>query len=159
MQNCLSTLLTTSHSLKFNAMLSERLHTTLHKKMLCNFALILLGQHCTGKNLMQCCLKGSRQHCIRKNSVQCCLNTLGTTLHRTKPYAQDKTLCNVVREAPDNTVSEKVLCNVVLILLGQHCTEQNPIPIQCCLSSSRQVYVRKNPVQCCFNILGITLPR
>ena len=68
-------------------MLSERLRQHCLKKILCNFALILLGKHCTGQNLMQCCPKSSRQHCIRRNSVQCCLNTLWTTLHSWKPYA------------------------------------------------------------------------
>ena len=68
-------------------MLSERLRQHCLKKILCNFALMLLGKHCTGQNLMQYCPKSSRQHCIRKNSMQCCLNTLWTTLHSWKPYA------------------------------------------------------------------------
>ena len=48
-----------------------------------------------------------------------------------------KTLINVVLEAPDNNAQEKTLCNVVLILLGQHfatwgsgqhCTRKNLVP-------------------------------
>ena len=67
--------------------------------------------------------------------MQCCYNTLGTTLHKSKPYemlserlhttlhkkkswamfsyfswdniAQVETLCNVVREGSDNIASEK----------------------------------------------------
>ena len=53
----------------------------------CCVVLILLGQHCTGQNPMQCCPRCSRQHFIRKNFVQSSLNTLETTLHRTKAYA------------------------------------------------------------------------
>ena len=76
---------------------------------------------------MHCYPRGSRQHCIRKNPAQCRLNTPGTTLHRSKPYAMlsemlqaklhkknpvesclntlgTTTLCNVVRDAPDNIV-------------------------------------------------------
>ena len=79
------------------------------------------------------------------------LNTLGTTLHSSKPYpmeserheatlyqkkscvilswycwdniAQLETVCNVASEAPD-FAQEKILCSVSLILLGQHCTGQ-----------------------------------
>ena len=58
-----------------------------YEKILFNVVLILLGQHCTGQNPMQCCPRGSRQHCIRKNLAQFCLNTLRTKLHRRKPYA------------------------------------------------------------------------
>ena len=43
---------------------------------------MLLGQHCTGQNPMQCCPRGSGQQCTGKNPVQCYLNTLGTTSHR-----------------------------------------------------------------------------
>ena len=124
--------------------------------ILCNFALVHLGQHCTGQNSIQCCLlTGFRQHGIRKNPVQSCLNTLGTTLHRPWPYplisekfqstmrkkkscaklsyyswdniAQLKILCNVAQKAPDNFVSEKSLCNAVLIILGQDSAGQNPV--------------------------------
>ena len=49
----------------------------------------------------------------RKNPVKCCL----------KQYFWDnipqvKTLCNVQQEAPENNAQEKILFNVVLILLG-----------------------------------------
>ena len=65
------------------------------------------------------------------------------------------TLCNVVREAPDNIAQEKILRilrNVVLLLLGQHCTRQKPL--QCCLRGSRQHCIRENLVQCFLNTLG-----
>ena len=86
-QCCLKTLWTTMHRLELYLMLSERFQTTLQKKLLCNVFLILLGQDGTGQNSIQCCPRCSRQHFIRKNSVQFCLNTVGTTLHRSKPYA------------------------------------------------------------------------
>ena len=44
------------------------------EKNTANVALILLGQHCTGKILVQYCPGGSRQHCTGKNTAQCCLN-------------------------------------------------------------------------------------
>ena len=124
---------------------------------------------------MQCYLRCSRQHCIRKNPVQCCLNnTLGTTLHRSKSYAmlserhfrkpcirknpiqcrsntlddniaQVKILCNLVRDTPDNISIKKILFNVVLILLGQHCTGKNPM--QCCPRGSRQLCI--DTKKCC----------
>ena len=49
---------------------------------------------------MQCCPRGSRQHSIRKNPVQFCLNTLGKTLHRSKPYA-------MLSERPQATLHKK----------------------------------------------------
>ena len=139
---------------------------------------MLLGQHCTGqnpmhycprssrqhyirKNSVQCCLntlettmhrskpyamfclRSSRQHCIRKNSVQCCLNTLGSTLHSLKPYA-------MLSERLQAALHMKKFCSM-LILLGQHCTDQNPL--QYCLRGSRQHCTEK--VLC--NILLILL--
>ena len=79
---CLYTLGTTLYRSKTYAILPKMLQTTLHKKILCYFVLILLRQHCTGQNSMQCCLRGSRQHCIRKRLVRFCLHTLGITLYR-----------------------------------------------------------------------------
>ena len=59
------------------------------EKILFNVVLILLGQHCTGQNPMQCCAKGSRQNCTRKIQCNIVLNTHShwTTLHREHPYA------------------------------------------------------------------------
>ena len=65
----------------------EALVNNAQEKILFNVVLILLAQHCTGQNPMQCCPRGCRQQCTGKNPVQCCLDTLGTTLHRSKPYA------------------------------------------------------------------------
>ena len=86
------------------------------------------------------------------------------------------TLFNVAQEAPGNIGQEKLLFNVVLILLGrlcnctgknfvqccpkvsrQHCTVKRPV--QCCTRVSRQCYMGKNPIPCCLNTLGTTLNR
>ena len=55
----------------------------------------------------------------------------------------------------DNIPQEKILFNVVLALLWQHCTGQNPM--QCCQKrGSRQHCTGKDP---CLNTLGRTLHR
>ena len=69
---------------------------------------------------------------------------LQTTLHKKK---------STVIFSGDNA-QEKMLCKIVLILLGKHCTAENPM--QCCPRSSRQNCI-KNPVQCCLNTLWTTL--
>ena len=51
------------------------------EKSLSNSVLILLGEHCTSENFVQCCPWDSKQYCTRKNPVQCCLNTFWTTFH------------------------------------------------------------------------------
>ena len=50
--------------------------------------------------------------------------------------AQVNTLGSVVLEAPDNIAQEKILLNVALNLLGQHCTGN----VQCCPGASRQIW-------------------
>ena len=65
---------------------------------------------------------------------------------------QVKSLCNVVRQAPDNTASEEIFCNVVLILLEQHCTAENYM--QCCPRGSTQICIREDPVQHFLNTFG-----
>ena len=57
---------------------------------------------------------------------------------------QVKTLCSVVREAPDNIAWEKTLLNIVLILLGEHSLGKKSL--QCCLEWSRQQYIKKYEV-------------
>ena len=52
-----------------------------HEKPLFSDVLILLGQPCTSKNLVERCPRYSRNHCRGKKSVQCCFNTLGKTLY------------------------------------------------------------------------------
>ena len=100
------------HRSKLYVMLSERLQTALHrKKILCNVVVILLGQHCTGKTLCNVFREAPDNIAQEKNSEQCFLNTPGTTFQ-----------CCLGRWAPGNITQEKILCNVVLILLGQHCT-------------------------------------
>ena len=87
---------------------------------------------------------------------------LHTTLHR-KNYcsilywyswdniAQIRFLCNVVQEASDNIAQEKIVFNVVLILLGQHCTGKKVV--QCCPRGFRQHAQEKN----LFNVVLILL--
>ena len=74
-----------------------------------NVVLILVGQHCTSKNLVQRCPRGSRQQFTRESPMQCCLNTLRKTLHR------------------------KNLVQYCLRGSRQHCTGKNPV--QCRLSN------------------------
>ena len=78
LQWCLNTPGTTLHRLKAQ-------DNNAPEKILLNLGLMLLGQNCTGKNLLQRCL-----------------NTPWTTLHRL-----NKSLCNVVFEAPGNITQEK----------------------------------------------------
>ena len=87
-----------------------------------------MDQYCPGKNPAQCCLRGSRQYCTWQILVQCC--------PRGKHLVRVNTLCNVVEEAPDNIAQEKILFNVVLLLLKQHCTCKNLE--QCCPRYYRQ---------------------
>ena len=68
---------------------------------------------------MQCHSRSWRQQCTRKNPVKSCLNTLGKKLHRknllqrclntpwTTLHRLNKSLCNFVLEAPENTKQEK----------------------------------------------------
>ena len=52
----------------------KTLSNTVHEKIQFNVVtILLLGQHCTGKNPVQCCLWDSRQHCTEKDSVTFCL--------------------------------------------------------------------------------------
>ena len=128
LQWCLNTPGTTLHRLKAQ-------DNNAPEKILLNLGLMLLGQNCTGKNLLQRCLNTpwTTLHRLNKslcnvvfeapgNITQekfflyhCSLNTFGTTLHRSKSYA-------MLWESTDNIPQEKILCNVVLILLGQYCT-------------------------------------
>ena len=100
---------------------------------------------------MQCCPRGSRQHCIKNNLVHVYLNTFGTTLHRSNLMQL------YPRGSKQQCTRKKILCKIVLILLGQHCTAESPM--QCCQRGSRELCVRKNSVQCCLNNLGTILHR
>ena len=112
------------------------------KKFLFNDVLILLGHYCTSKYPMQCCPWDSRQHCTRKKSC----SMLSQFSYDNIALVTAKTLCNVAQESQDNNAQEKILFNVVLIFLGQHCTGKNFV--QCCPRDSRQHCRGKNPVQC-----------
>ena len=52
------------------------------EKFLLNVGLISLGQHGTGKILMENYPRDSIQRCGGKNIVQSCLNTLEATFHK-----------------------------------------------------------------------------
>ena len=111
---------TTLHKKNFFQCCLNFLRTTLHKvtektlchavqdagKILFNVVLILLRQHCTGKNFVQCCPRGSRQHCTRKNPVPWRRNTLGTTLQGQKPCAMlPKRLQTMLNRKKPNAMS------------------------------------------------------
>ena len=106
------------------------------EKIMFNVVLILLGQHCTGKNPMQCCPRDSRQKCTGKNPVQCCLNTLGATLHRLNPYA-------ILSERFQKTLHRKNPVQYCLNTPGTTLHWKNPM--QCCPRGSRQHCTGKNP--------------
>ena len=105
------------------------------EKNLFNVVLILLRQHCTGQNTMQCCLRGSKQHCTGKILCKCCVNTHETTLYSKSPMQ-----CCLRGFRLHYT--RKILCNVVLILMEQHCRTNS---MQCCPRGSRQHCTGKNP--------------
>ena len=66
------------------------------ERILCNFVLILLGELCTGQNLMQLYPRGSRQLCIRK------------MFHSILTAYAILVLCNVVTETPSNISQENI---------------------------------------------------
>ena len=106
-QCCLNTLETILHRSKSYSMLSQEDPDNIAlEKDLFNVVLMLSVQHCTSQNAIPCCPIGSRQHCIKKNLVQFCLNTLGTTLHRSKPYA-------ILLERLQTTLDWKTSCSML----------------------------------------------
>ena len=120
---------------------------------------VSIKQHLIRFFLMKCCLKPQKQHFIRfllYNVVPG--DTLGQYCTDNSPcevflflflsvsyrilhghFVLSKklhtTLYNVVLEAPDSFAKGKILCNVVLIFLGQLCRAENPL--QCCLRGSK----------------------
>ena len=79
---------------------------------------------------------------------------LQTPLHKKKSFsmlsqlswdkiAQGKTLGSVVPDAPDNTAQEKILFNVILILLGQYCTEKTLCNVV--IEAPEHIAQEKNP--------------
>ena len=111
---------------------------------------------------MKYCLEPEGQRYVR---FFLCNVVQGDTYSRDNiTQAQIKTLFSVVRKAPSNIAQEEMLCNVVLeaclnlMLLGQHCTGQNPM--QCSLGGSRQHCTgKKYSAQCYLNLIGTTLHR
>ena len=83
------------------------------------------GQHSAGKNLVQCWPRDSRQHCTRKKiRIKCYLNTLGQ-------HGTGKSLVQCCPRGSREHFTKKILFDVFLILLGQHCT--GIYPMQYCL--------------------------
>ena len=82
---------------------SKSFQKTSHRKKpaQCCLNTLVLGQHCTGKNFVQCCPIVSRKHCTGKNPVQCCLNTFGTTL----PFA-------MLSKSLQKTLHMKKFCSI-----------------------------------------------
>ena len=121
LQCCLNTAGTTLHRLKPCAMLTLRLQTTIHRKKLWivfNMVLILLEWHCSGKNLLQCCL----------------FNTPGTTLHRLKPYA-------MLSLRLQTALHKKNPVQYCLNILGTILYRKNPM--LCCPRGSKQHSIAK----------------
>ena len=100
----------------------------------------LLEQHCSGFLHIKCWPKSIGQYWTGFFSYALLSWDPKTTLHKVFPVqccsrkwfswdniAQIKTLCIVALEAPCINAQEKILFNVVLILLGQYCTGQNPM--------------------------------
>ena len=109
MQCCLNTPRTTLHRSKSYAMLSERL---------CSVVLILLGHLCTGKTICNVVPEAPDNIAQEKSCSMLSESSWDNIEHV-------KTLCKNAREAPDNIAQEKFLFDVVLILLGQHPTDQS----------------------------------
>ena len=133
LQCCLNTPGTTLHRLKPCAMLTLWLQTTMHRKKLWivfNVVLILLEWHCSGKNLLQCCL----------------FNTPGTTLHRLKPYA-------VLSLRLQTIFHKKNPVQYCLNILETILYRKNPM--LCCSRGSKQHSTVKNPVWCLNNIWSL----
>lgn len=103
----------------------------------------MFRQHCIAFFPMQCCLEPQGKKCIGFLSAQCCSRSIKTILYRTfflrnvvwsfsNSIAQCFDQCNVAlgilkqnRTAKDDIalankiIYEKILCNDVVILLGQ----------------------------------------
>ena len=117
------------------------------EKILFNVALILFGQHCTGKNFVQCCPRGFRQHCAVK-----ILFNVASIL-----FGQHCTGKNLLQCCP-RSYRQKILLNAVLKLLEQHCTGKMFCTVLSMLPKKLQAKLhKKNFVQCCLHTLGTTL--
>ena len=81
---------------------------------------------------MQCCPRGSRQHCTGKNPDQG-QHSAGNNLVQcrgSRQHCSEKILSNLVLILLEQHGTGKILFNVVLILLGQHCTGK--YSMRCC---------------------------
>ena len=120
-----------------------------------------LGQHSTCNFLVQCCLWNiwitlSLQYSyamlsqVDKHKIVQVLLLRKVVCWPWANNARVKTLCNVAQEIPDNIAQEKILFNIVLILLGRHCTGKSLV--QCCPRSPYNI--AQEQTQC--NVVRIT---
>ena len=139
MQCCLFLVDTTLHRLFYSEMLSvnhdenlvqccprgSRQHYTgknlvqycliAQEKIQFNVALILLGQHCTGKSFVQCCSRAFRKDCTGKILFNVVLILL-------EEQCTGKNLVQCCPRGSREHCMGKTLFNDAVILLGQHCT-------------------------------------
>ena len=115
-------------------------------------------QHCTGFWPVQCCL---RQHWVGFFPARCYLEPLGqhctgflSVQYCPKSISWDNFAQEKLLEVQDNTVYEKNLFNVVLIILEQHCIGKNPV--QCCPRGSQYCLIIWSS-QCYLNTSRTTL--
>ena len=106
------------------------------EKILFIVVLILLGQHCAGKRLVQCFPRTFWQHCTENILLNIVLILLGK-------YCIGKNLVQYSPKGSRQHCTRKILFNVVLILLGQHCTGKNPLKY--CPRDSTQHCIEKKP--------------
>ena len=92
------------------------------EKILYILVLILLGQNYTGKIPCYVALETSDNIAQEKSFLMLSTFSWGNIAL----IALINTFCNVVQKAPDNIGHEKILLNVVLILLGQNRAVENP---------------------------------
>ena len=80
-------------------------------------------------------ISGSTLHMQIKKTLQYRLHSCENTRLDTPgdSLSHVKTCSNIVLEAHDNNAKEKILLNLVLILLEQNCTGKNLL--QCCLNT------------------------
>ena len=74
------------------------------------------------------------QNCLGILSSQYCPNTSETTLHK-------KTTCAMLVQSPGTTLHRKIICNGVLIYVGQHCARS--LPAQCWRMVNTQLFLAK----------------
>ena len=102
------------------------------KNNLYNVVSTLLGQHYIGQLSSQCCPDTSETKLHKKIScailvqsagkqhIECCLNLPVQTLYK-------KVTCAMLTHSLWTTFHRKIICNVILIFVGQQCTRKLPL--------------------------------